>query len=111
MNEFHGSIELAKVALTSIITSCSGLLIGLFAFAGQRGVSDAYRPFLIAAVSLAGLALLLAISSAVIGYLSQLSFDNGGENGPFWLPAFILCCTSILALAGAMLCGGMMLLA
>lgn len=110
-DQFHGSIELAKVGLTSIIASSSGLLIGLFAFAGQRGVSDTIRPFLIAAVSLTGLALLLAITSSIVGYLSQLSFDNGGENKPLWLPAFVLCCLSVLCLAAAMVSGGLMLLA
>jgi hypothetical protein len=61
--------EFAKLALGSLITSCSGALIGLMAFAGQQPhlPPEAARRLGLAAGWL-GAALLLALLSALIAF-------------------------------------------
>lgn len=109
---FATAVEMAKVALTSIVTSCSGLIIGLFAFAGQRAtMTDRAEVHLIWAVGLAACALILSIVGAMFGYLSELAYHNSDSNMPWWTIAFGTSVAAIFALALALLQGGMMLLA
>jgi len=107
----YGSIEMAKLGLTSIITSCSGLLIGLLVYAGQGELTAANTPFLITAAGLSGAALFFGILSSVIAYVSQLLFDNERDNRLAWIPAFCVACFSLLLFGAAMILGIMMLLA
>jgi|KBSSwiStaDraftv2_1062776.scaffolds.fasta_scaffold25503_4 hypothetical protein len=64
--------EFAKLALGSLITSCSGALIGLMAFAGQQPhlPSAAAWRLGLAAVWL-GAALLLALMSALLAFTNH----------------------------------------
>lgn len=64
--------EFAKLALGSLITSCSGALIGLMAFAGQQP----HLPFEAAwrlgvAAAWLGAALLLALLSALLAFANH----------------------------------------
>jgi NO-binding membrane sensor protein with MHYT domain len=64
--------EFAKLALGSLITSCSGALIGLMAFAGQqphRSLDAAYR--LSWAAGWLGAALLLALLAALLAFFNH----------------------------------------
>jgi len=64
--------EFAKLALGSLITSCSGALIGLMAFAGQQPhlpSAAAWRLGL--AAGWLGAALLLALTSALIAFTNH----------------------------------------
>lgn len=64
--------EFAKLALGSLITSCSGALIGLMAFAGQQPdlpAAAAWRLGL--AAGWLGAALLLALLSALIAFTNH----------------------------------------
>ncbi len=107
---FATAVELAKVALTSIVTSCSGLLIGLFAYAGQRTDLPAAADFhLLWGVSLSATGLILAILAALLGYLSELAYHNRGNNAPWWFPAFACALLAVVMLASAMVHGGLML--
>ena len=64
--------EFAKLALGSLITSCSGALIGLMAFAGQQPdlpPAAAWRLGL--AAGWLGVALLLALLSALLAFANH----------------------------------------
>jgi hypothetical protein len=70
--------EFAKLALGSLITSCSGALIGLMAFAGQQPhlPLEAARRLGLAAGWI-GAALLLALLSALIAFANHASLAWG----------------------------------
>ena len=64
--------EFAKLALGSLITSCSGALIGLMAFAGQQPhLPPAAASRLGLAAGWLGAALLLALLSALLAFANH----------------------------------------
>ena len=64
--------EFAKLALGSLITSCSGALIGLMAYAGQQQeLSSAAAGRLGVAAGWLGAALLLALLSALLAFTNH----------------------------------------
>jgi hypothetical protein len=76
--------EFAKLALGSLITSCSGALIGLMAFAGQQPhLPPAAARGLGLAAGWLGAALLLALLSALLAF-SNHAFLAWGTPRP-WL--------------------------
>jgi hypothetical protein len=64
--------EFAKLALGSLVTSCSGALIGLMAFAGQQPHLPAAAAALLGlAAAWLGAALLLALLSALLAFTNH----------------------------------------
>lgn len=64
--------EFAKLALGSLITSCSGALIGLMAFAGQQPHLPAEAAWRLGvAAAWLGAALLLALLSALLAFANH----------------------------------------
>ncbi|MEN5176327.1 hypothetical protein [Brevundimonas diminuta] len=112
MSENHqpSVVEMAKVAITGLITSCSGVLIAIFAFANQISeLAENQRMSMLASAGCAALALWLAILSAMAGYFSE-GFLIGGEAKPFWwwtaLGAFVV---AWLLLGASFVAGGLLL--
>lgn len=90
--------EFAKLALGSLITSCSGALIGLMAFAGQQPhLSPAAAGRLGLAAGWLGAALLLALLSALIAFANH-AFLAWGKPRP-WLRG-LATAVGIASLAG-----------
>ena len=90
--------EFAKLALGSLITSCSGALIALMAFAGQQpNLNREAASRLGVAAGWLGAALLLALLSALIAFANH-AFLAWGKPRP-WL-RIVATAVGIVSLAG-----------
>lgn len=106
-----GAVELAKVGFTSLVTSNSGVLIGLLAFASQAKVNGSSRPLLACSATFAALGLTLAILATILGYVSQLDYSNDGHaaHAAGFKRSAWTAVGSLAALALSLVCGGIML--
>ncbi len=103
--------EFAKLALGSLITSCSGALIGLMAFAGQQPHLPPVAAWRLGlAAGWLGSALLLALLSALLAFTNHALLAWGTPRP--WLRgvAFAVGVASLLARAAGGLAAVQMLL-
>lgn len=96
-------IEMAKVALTALVTSCSGVLIALLAYVGQAGDLTTHQTHYAAWVAgSAGLGLWIAILSAILGYLNTGMMWAWKPLPALWWSAVVTAVTSFLLLGVAL---------
>jgi hypothetical protein len=105
-------IEMAKVALSALVTSCSGVLIALLAYAGQAGTMSSDQKFYAAWVAVsAGSALWIAILSAFLGYLNTGLMVAWRPIPALWASAVITSFVSLILLGVALIQAGRLVIA
>lgn len=103
-------VEMAKVAITGLITTCSGVLIATFAFAHQMtdpSLQDRY--LMLGSAGCAALSLWLALGSAIAGYFSEGFLVMSNPKPFFWWASVLAYLAAWLLLAAAFVCGGILL--
>lgn len=105
------SVEMAKIGLTGMITSCSGVLIALYAYSSQTKTFEGCdRTYLALSGVFAGLALWFSLLTAFVGYLHEGHFAIGAPVQFLWWAALVLFFMCWILLGLALLFGGLLLL-
>lgn len=111
-NRFHTAVQIASSGLTAAVATCSGVLIGLFAYAGQRDdLSACAKRLLTAALVSVAVALMAALASFLLAYLSELKFihDETEAHERRWKAAATAFGVSYVGLGLAFVFGGLMI--
>ena len=105
-------VEMAKVAISGLITSCSGVLIAILAFSGQAYAKlDASGAGLIeASIKNAGAALIVSLLTAFLGLVSQIVYSYRYENRAIWYAAAVSYWLSVVLVGYALIQAGQALL-